>query len=167
MALAGGPCMCLSFSGPAGWLCAPAIHGMGLAASPRSQARRTGSALMCGAPRETAEEAALRRGGGRGTKGLYVRPSKALEVGGGFYVPGLEGYRLRVAIVGLVFTLLTLNRLLLPGYEPQFTQVRQRRFCPQRSPTRYPAPDTPRRQFAMRVVALRSPRLGPSPDDAA
>ena len=80
--------------------------------------------MMCDGSRETAEEAALRRGGGRGTKGLYVRPSKALEVGGGFYVPGLEGYRLRVAIVGLVFTLLTLNRLLLPGFKPQTTQVR-------------------------------------------
>jgi hypothetical protein len=73
--------------------------------------------------KETVEEEAARRGGGRGTKGLYVRPSKALEVGGGFYVPGLEGYRLRVAIVGLIVTLLTLNRVLLPGFEPQPTQV--------------------------------------------
>jgi hypothetical protein len=73
--------------------------------------------------KETVEEEAARRGGGRGTKGLYVRPSKALEVGGGFYVPGLEGYRLRLAIVGLIVTLLTLNRLLLPGYEPLPNQV--------------------------------------------
>ena len=73
--------------------------------------------------KETAEEEALRRGGGRGTKGLYVRPSKALEIGGGFYVPGLEGYRLRLAIVGLILTLLTLNRVLLPGYNPLASQV--------------------------------------------
>ena len=73
--------------------------------------------------KESLEEEAQRRGGGRGTKGMYVRPSKALEVGGGFYVPGLEGYRLRVAIVGLVLTLLALNRLLLPGYTPQSSQV--------------------------------------------
>ena len=73
--------------------------------------------------KETLEEEAARRGGGRGTKGLYVRPSKALEIGGGFYVPGLEGYKFRVAVVGLVLTLLTLNRLLLPGYQPLPTQV--------------------------------------------
>lgn len=69
------------------------------------------------------EEEAARRGGGRGTKGLYVRPSKALEVGGGFYVPGLEGYRLRLVIVGLILTLLSLNRLLLPGFKPLPNQV--------------------------------------------
>lgn len=96
----------------------------GLVVSSRPKAGGAQFTLMCEAGRETAEEAALRRGGGRGTKGLYVRPSKALEVGGGFYVPGLEGYRLRVAIVGLVLTLLTLNRVLLPGFQPQPTQVR-------------------------------------------
>lgn len=73
--------------------------------------------------KESVEEEAARLGGGRGTKGLYVRPSKALEVGGGFYVPGLEGYRLRLAIVGLILTLLSLNRLLLPGFTPNANQV--------------------------------------------
>ena len=73
--------------------------------------------------KESVEEEAARRGGGRGTKGLYVRPSKALEVGGGFYVPGLEGYRLRLVIVGLILTLLSLNRLLLPGFKPLPNQV--------------------------------------------
>jgi hypothetical protein len=84
---------------------------------------RSQDGLSARRAKESLEEEAQRRGGGRGTKGMYVRPSKALEVGGGFYVPGLEGYRLRVAIVGLVLTLLALNRLLLPGYTPKPSQV--------------------------------------------
>ncbi|CEM23848.1 unnamed protein product [Vitrella brassicaformis CCMP3155] len=44
-------------------------------------------------------------------KGFYVRPSKALEVGGGFFVPGLEGWRLPVA-GGLFFAVcLAVNHL--------------------------------------------------------
>ena len=40
----------------------------------------------------------------------YKRPSAALERGGGFFVPGLEGYKLRAAMGTLVLTLLALNR---------------------------------------------------------
>jgi hypothetical protein len=39
-----------------------------------------------------------------GMKGYYVRPSRAIEKGGGFFVPGLEGERIR--IISAVFLLL-------------------------------------------------------------
>jgi hypothetical protein len=39
-----------------------------------------------------------------GLKGYYVRPSRAIEKGGGFFVPGLEGGRIRV--VSALFLLL-------------------------------------------------------------
>ncbi len=29
-------------------------------------------------------------------KGFYRRPSKAIEQGGGFFIPGLEGERIRI-----------------------------------------------------------------------
>ena len=34
---------------------------------------------------------------GKQAKGFYIRPSAAIERGGGFFVPGLEGTKLRVA----------------------------------------------------------------------
>lgn len=52
-----------------------------------------------------------------------MRPSKAIERGGGFYVPGFEGFRLRIAVASVVFALLVANRLLLPGYSPTSNQV--------------------------------------------
>lgn len=51
---------------------------------------------------------------------FYKRPSKAIEMGGGFFIPGLEGYRLRLATAALVFVLLVLNRF--PGYDPSASQ---------------------------------------------
>ena len=53
---------------------------------------------------------------------FYRRPSAALERGGGFYVPGLEGTRLRVAVAGVLSLGLVLNRVLSPG-EPTSSQV--------------------------------------------
>lgn len=41
----------------------------------------------------------------KGMKGYYVRPSRAIEKGGGFYVPGLEGERIRI-ISGITFLFL-------------------------------------------------------------
>lgn len=58
-----------------------------------------------------------------GRKGFYVRPSKAVELGGGFFVPGLEGPKLRVAIGVLALVLLGLNRVLLAGYQPLPSQL--------------------------------------------
>lgn len=52
---------------------------------------------------------------------FYKRPSKAIEMGGGFFIPGLEGYRLRLATALLVFALLVLNRF--PGYDPTQSQL--------------------------------------------
>lgn len=46
---------------------------------------------------------------------FYKRPSKAIEMGGGFFIPGLEGYKLRLATAVVVLVLLGLNRY--PGYD--------------------------------------------------
>mmetsp|Transcript_432 Transcript_432/g.780 ORF Transcript_432/g.780 Transcript_432/m.780 type:complete len:321 (-) Transcript_432:515-1477(-) len=40
---------------------------------------------------------------------FYKRPSKAIERGGGFYVPGLRGYRLRIAVGALIGVLSLAN----------------------------------------------------------
>lgn len=42
---------------------------------------------------------------------FYKNPSKAIQKGGGFYIPGLRGPRLRVAVSALAVTLLALNHL--------------------------------------------------------
>uniref|UniRef100_A0A7S0BH83 GAF domain-containing protein n=1 Tax=Rhodosorus marinus TaxID=101924 RepID=A0A7S0BH83_9RHOD len=44
-------------------------------------------------------------------KGFYIRPSKAIEKGGGFYVPGLRGWRLRASVGSLLIALLTANHI--------------------------------------------------------
>jgi len=41
----------------------------------------------------------------------YRRPAKAVEKGGGFYVPGLEGDRLRLSVATLVLGALSLNHI--------------------------------------------------------
>lgn len=53
--------------------------------------------------------------------GYYRRPSAALEQGGSFYVPGLEGTRLRTAGAVVLSVGLLLNRVLSPG-EPVTSQ---------------------------------------------
>ncbi len=68
----------------------------------------------------SSEEEAIKRGG---RKGFYVRPSKAVEMGGGFYVPGLEGSKFRVGFAILALALLGVNRAILPGYAPLQNQV--------------------------------------------
>ena len=56
---------------------------------------------------------------GKQAKGFYIRPSAAIERGGGFFVPGLEGTKLRVALggglVGLVARALLRVLLLFCG----------------------------------------------------
>ena len=54
--------------------------------------------------------------------GYYKRPSAALEQGGAFYVPGLEGSRLRVAAASVLSVGLVLNRVLSQG-EPVGSQL--------------------------------------------
>ena len=46
------------------------------------------------------------------TKGVYARPSAAIEKGSGFYVPGLEGSRVRILFGILVLVLSYVNTLL-------------------------------------------------------
>ena len=48
--------------------------------------------------------------GERGMKGYYRRPSKAIENGGGFFVPGLEGERIRLLSSVLIGFLVVVNR---------------------------------------------------------
>ncbi|KAJ1425274.1 hypothetical protein B484DRAFT_451157 [Ochromonadaceae sp. CCMP2298] len=45
-----------------------------------------------------------------GLKGYYVRPSRAIEKGGGFFVPGLEGGRVRVVSALFLLLLYFVNR---------------------------------------------------------
>lgn len=49
--------------------------------------------------------------GQRGLKGYYRRPSRAIEKGGGFFVPGLEGERIRVLTASAIFVLFAINRI--------------------------------------------------------
>lgn len=52
---------------------------------------------------------------------LYRRPSAALEQGGSFFVPGLEGTKLRTGAAAVLSVGLLLNRILSPG-EPVSSQ---------------------------------------------
>eukprot|EP00316_Scyphosphaera_apsteinii_P004827 CAMPEP_0119337264 /NCGR_PEP_ID=MMETSP1333-20130426/93601_1 /TAXON_ID=418940 /ORGANISM="Scyphosphaera apsteinii, Strain RCC1455" /LENGTH=280 /DNA_ID=CAMNT_0007348271 /DNA_START=17 /DNA_END=859 /DNA_ORIENTATION=+ len=47
--------------------------------------------------------------------GYYKRPAAAVERGGGFYVPGLEGYKLRLAVSLVLSVGIVINRVLSPG----------------------------------------------------
>ena len=55
-------------------------------------------------------------------KGYGIRPSAAVEQGGGFYVPGFEGTKLRVTAAAVLSAGLVLNRVLSPG-EPASSQI--------------------------------------------
>ena len=46
----------------------------------------------------------------RGMKGYYRRPSRAIEKGGGFFVPGLEGERIRVISAAALILMIAANR---------------------------------------------------------
>ena len=48
--------------------------------------------------------------GVRGMKGYYRRPSRAIEKGGGFFVPGLEGERIRVISAAALILMIATNR---------------------------------------------------------
>ena len=56
--------------------------------------------------------------GSRGMKGYYRRPSRAIEKGGGFYVPGLEGEKIR--IVSASFTFIRCKRSILNKRSKRF-----------------------------------------------
>ena len=48
--------------------------------------------------------------GKRGMKGYYRRPSRAIEKGGGFFVPGLEGEKIRVVSAAVLVFMIASNR---------------------------------------------------------
>ena len=51
------------------------------------------------------------------TKGVYVRPSAAIERGSGFFIPGLEGPKVRLVFGVVVLLLTTVNRALTHSAE--------------------------------------------------
>lgn len=55
----------------------------------------------------------------RGMKGYYTRPSRAIEKGGGFYIPGLEDQKIRWLSGLLIIIVTILNHL---GVEDQYLQ---------------------------------------------
>ena len=58
---------------------------------------------------------AEKKSSGSRSKGVYVRPSGAIERGSGFFVPGLEGPRVRL-VVGMVLLSLTfVNHFMISG----------------------------------------------------
>jgi hypothetical protein len=44
-------------------------------------------------------------------KGIYIRPSAAIERGSGFFIPGLEGYKVRILVGSIVMLCTLLNHL--------------------------------------------------------
>mmetsp|Transcript_25957 Transcript_25957/g.24810 ORF Transcript_25957/g.24810 Transcript_25957/m.24810 type:complete len:294 (+) Transcript_25957:145-1026(+) len=48
--------------------------------------------------------------GKRGMKGYYRRPSRAIEKGGGFFIPGLEGEKIRVLSAAVLILAIASNR---------------------------------------------------------
>lgn len=50
---------------------------------------------------------------------FYKSPSRAIERGGGFFIPGLQGPRLRIAVSLLVCSALTANHLAAPPFLPR------------------------------------------------
>mmetsp|Transcript_26211 Transcript_26211/g.26456 ORF Transcript_26211/g.26456 Transcript_26211/m.26456 type:complete len:286 (-) Transcript_26211:58-915(-) len=56
----------------------------------------------------------------KGMKGYYVRPSKAIEKGGGFYIPGLEDERLRITAIAGLMVMFAVNRA---GYQEESAQL--------------------------------------------
>ena len=91
----------------------------------------TSSSLMpctsTSARRATVPRMQQPKGSNKRQGGYYKRPSAALEQGGSFYVPGLEGPRLRLGGAAVLSAGLVLNRLLsvsgLPATGPEFSQV--------------------------------------------
>lgn len=54
----------------------------------------------------------------KGNKGVYSRPSAAIERGSGFFIPGLEGPRVRLVFGIVVLILTVLNHVLLSSNLP-------------------------------------------------
>ena len=63
--------------------------------------------------------------------GFYVRPSAAVEKGGAFFVPGLEGFRLKLLAASVLGLALVTNRLASPG-EPASSQLVSEARSPRR-----------------------------------
>jgi len=55
-----------------------------------------------------------RLGAEKNTKGVYARPSAAIERGSGFFIPGLEGPRVRLLFGVVLLVLTAVNRLVYP-----------------------------------------------------
>ena len=60
-------------------------------------------------------------------KGVYVRPSGAIERGSGFFVPGLEGSRVRVVVGSVLLLLTAINHIILSSGSSDSDYIRRRR----------------------------------------
>lgn len=76
-------------------------NGFNRAMSPRSR-------MFVFGAREDSDSTDLK--GISGMKGYYRRPSRAIEKGGGFYVPGLEGERIRIITACALVLMYVANR---------------------------------------------------------
>ena len=60
---------------------------------------------------------------GKQAKGFYIRPSAAIERGGGFFIPGLEGSKLRVALGSGLIALVVVSAALGDATTPASVRV--------------------------------------------
>lgn len=75
------------------------------------------SGLQLSSSNKSAEQTKKQTETKNSTKGVYVRPSAAIERGSGFYVPGLEGSRVRLLFGAAVLILNYINFHLLASNE--------------------------------------------------
>ena len=112
---------CLLLAGPAAALLAspraPGLSAHPAPLVPHSSHRTHPPQLFASPSPPGADRAAAAK-----ERGFYARPSAAVERGGGFYVPGLEGYKWRLAVASVLTLALALNRALSPG-EPAASQL--------------------------------------------
>lgn len=104
----------LAIRGASSFMLKPTDSGLAMMLkAPLNEVSTRCTHLMHATPKETQSEAIARRGE---RKGFYIRPSAAIEKGGGFFIPGFEGWKLRGLIASVLVFLLFSNRA--GGYDP-------------------------------------------------
>lgn len=83
----------------------------------RISASRLRHGISCGQMKMTADNQ-INDSQRRGMKGYYVRPSRAIEKGGGFFVPGLEDEKLRFFSGSFISILVMFNHISVDAYTP-------------------------------------------------
>mmetsp|Transcript_16199 Transcript_16199/g.24025 ORF Transcript_16199/g.24025 Transcript_16199/m.24025 type:complete len:300 (-) Transcript_16199:19-918(-) len=90
--------------------------------APRNRPLTTKSGKNCATSIAREQKRLIKLNERKNLAGYYKRPSAALEQGGGFFIPGLEGYKLRLFTGSLILICLAINRF--PGYEVEGSQLR-------------------------------------------